>query len=119
MSRVIVVADDDPSLRMMLVKVLEAAEFEVVAAGDGFEALLKVGESTPCALVIDVSLPGISGVRLTEVLRSQDAWKDLPIIGISGYELPVDEARVFTMFMHKPFSPDALVQALGRLCPPA
>src|SRR5688500_310476 len=103
MSRTIIVADDDPSLRLMLVKVLEAAGYDVVPAGDGFEALLKVGENDTCALVVDVSLPGISGVRLTEVLRSQDAWKKLPIIGISGYDLPVDEASVFTLFMHKPF----------------
>jgi len=114
--RTVIVADDDPSLRMMLVKVLEAANYDVVAAGDGFEALLKVGEKKPCALVVDVSLPGISGVRLAEVLRSQEAWKDLPIIGISGYELAADEARVFTQFMHKPFSTDTLVQALARYC---
>ena len=101
----------------MLVATLSMNGYTTIAADDGHEALTRVKESLTAALVIDVSLPGISGVRVVEVLREHPDWTDLPVIGMSGYDLAEDEAELFTAFLHKPLVLAELVALLKDLVP--
>jgi CheY-like chemotaxis protein len=102
----------------MLVATLAMNGYTPIAADDGHEALLRVKESLTAALVIDVSLPGMSGVRVVEVLREHPEWQDLPVIGMSGYDLAEDEAELFTTFLHKPLVLAELLERLRELVPP-
>ncbi|HEX6309603.1 MAG TPA: response regulator [Longimicrobiales bacterium] len=117
MGPIIVVAEDNAPFRAMLVSTLALNGYTPVPAEDGHEALLRVKESLTAALVIDVSLPGISGVRVVEVLRAQPEWADLPIIGMSGYDLAEDEAELFTCFLQKPLVIAELLDALKQFVP--
>lgn len=117
MGPIIVVAEDNQPFRSMLVSTLAMNGYTPVPAADGHEALLRVKESLTAALVIDVSLPGISGVRVVEVLREQEEWADLPVIGMSGYDLAEDEAGLFTCFLQKPLVLADLLDYLKQLVP--
>lgn len=117
MGPIIVVAEDNQPFRSMLVSTLTMNGYTPIPAADGHEALLRVKESLTAALVIDVSLPGMSGVRVVEVLRAQDEWAELPVIGMSGYDLPEDEAELFTCFLQKPLILAELLGYLNRLAP--
>lgn len=117
MGPIIVVAEDNQSFRSMLVSTLAMNGYTPVPAADGHEALLRVKESMTAALLIDVSLPGMSGVRVVEVLRAQPEWAHLPVIGMSGYDLPDDEAELFTCFLHKPLVLAELLDYLTQLVP--
>lgn len=103
----------------MLVSTLAMNGYTPVPAADGHEALLRVKESLTAALVIDVSLPGISGVRVVEVLRAQPEWENLPVIGMSGYDLAEDEAELFSAFLQKPLVLSDLLDYLKQLIPVA
>jgi len=115
MGPTIVVAEDNQPFLSMLVSTLIMNGYSPVPAADGHEALLRVKESVTAALLIDVSLPGISGVRVVEVLRAQPEWQALPVIGMSGYDLPEDEAELFTCFLHKPLVIAELLDHLKQL----
>jgi CheY-like chemotaxis protein len=117
MGPIIVVAEDNQPFRSMLVSTLSLNGYTPVPAADGHEALLRVKESVTAALLIDVSLPGMSGVRVVEVLREQPAWENLPVIGMSGYDLPDDEAELFTTFLQKPLVLADLLELLNQLVP--
>ena len=117
MGPIIVVAEDNQPFRSMLVSTLTLNGYTPVAADDGHEALLRVRESLTAALLIDVSLPGMSGVRVVEVLRAQPEWSNLPVIGMSGYDLAPDEARLFTAFLRKPLSLAELLSLLEQHVP--
>lgn len=117
MGPIVVVAEDNAPFRSMLVSTLALNGYTPVPAADGHEALLRVKESLTAALVIDVSLPGISGVRVAEVLREHPEWKDLPVIGMSGYDLASDEAELFTAFLQKPLVIAELLDCLKKLVP--
>ena len=119
MGPIIVVAEDNQPFRSMLVSTLTLNGYTPIPASDGHEALLRVKESLTAALLIDVSLPGISGVRVVEVLRAQPEWADLPMIGMSGYDLPSDEAQLFTAFLQKPLSLAELLGLLEKYVPRA
>lgn len=118
MGPIIVVAEDNQPFRSMLVSTLTMSGYTPVPAADGHEALLRVKESVASALLIDVSLPGISGVRVAEVLREQPQWENLPVIGMSGYDLAEDEAEMFTAFLQKPLVLADLLDLLKQLIPP-
>jgi CheY-like chemotaxis protein len=117
MGPIIVVAEDNQPFRSMLVSTLSMNGYTPVPAADGHEALLRVKESVTAALLIDVSLPGMSGVRVVEVLREQPDWENLPVIGMSGYDLPDDEAGLFTTFLQKPLVLADLLELLNQLVP--
>ncbi|MBR9989917.1 MAG: response regulator [Gemmatimonadetes bacterium] len=117
MGPIIVVAEDNEPFRSMLVSTLTMNGYTPIPAADGHEALLRVKESMTAALLVDVSLPGMSGVRVVEVLRAQPEWENLPVIGMSGYDLSDDEAELFTRFLQKPLVLADLLQYLNELVP--
>jgi DNA-binding response OmpR family regulator len=73
----ILVADDDPSMRLLLRRTLELANFHVSLAKDGQEALMLLQRSTPNLLILDIMMPGIDGLEVCRRVRAQSA---VPII---------------------------------------
>ncbi len=115
MMRVLVV-DDDPTVREVVLSYLRAASYDVAEAADGETALSMVGHQCPDLVVLDVMLPGLDGFELCRRLRTQG---DLPIIMLTalggesdrvvGLELGADD------YLTKPFSPRELVLRVGSV----
>jgi two-component system nitrogen regulation response regulator NtrX len=79
----LLVVDDEPNIRRTIRWVLEPAGFQVTEAGSAEEAL-KLLETEPFDLaVIDVKLPGMSGLDLLD--KARELWRDLPVIVMSGH----------------------------------
>ncbi len=80
----VLVAHDSEVVRNSITSVLVDAGFEVDSAVDGKEALRKVTESKPRAMVLDVGLPGIYGFELCERLKGSDETNDIKIVLLSS-----------------------------------
>jgi FixJ family two-component response regulator len=115
-SKIVAVIDDDPSMLDGLVRLLRAWGFEP-AAYDSGEAFWEdhVFSKAICVLV-DVNLPGISGIELRR--RLGDAKSTLPVIFMTGNS---DErtrnaatAAGCVAYLHKPFAAEALFEALKK-----
>lgn len=78
----ILVVDDDPGLRQMMQWALQDGGYEVDTAADGDAAVAKIRAATPRLLVLDMTLPGIDGIGVAEVLRS--AATDVPIVVVTA-----------------------------------
>lgn len=78
----ILVIDDEPSIAVMLKKMLEKAGHEVEIAGNGKEGLILFGEFHPDLLITDIVMPEKEGLELIFELRKKNP--DLKIIAISG-----------------------------------
>jgi DNA-binding response OmpR family regulator len=89
-AQVVVVVDDDPDIRAMLVKSL-GATYTVYEARDGEEArgLLAV-LPTPDALVCDVMMPRLDGLALAKVLRKTPGFERVPILFLTAKDSPLD-----------------------------
>ncbi|MSZ77950.1 MAG: response regulator, partial [Actinobacteria bacterium] len=108
MSRVLVV-DDDPTVREVVVSYLRAHDHEVLEAADGERALELMGTDPADLVVLDLMLPGIDGL---EVLRRLRETLDVPVVlltalgsegdRVAGLELGADD------YVSKPFSPREL-----------
>ena len=118
----VLVADDNGVVRDLIVFRLERSGYRVVAASDGQEALRIAREEVPDLAILDVMMPNLTGVEVTQRLRADDATSQIPVILLTARVQEVDIARGFEAgaddYIRKPFNPQELrarVQAiLGR-----
>jgi CheY-like chemotaxis protein len=112
----ILVCDDDPSLRELVRAVLGPA-YRFVEAADGAEALEIVRELRPDLIVLDVMLPGLSGIEVLEAIRTDEELRDLKVVVITAWSHAEMEVQVAgaDRFVSKPFDPDDLSRAVEEL----
>ncbi len=89
----VLIVEDEPAQREMLVYNLRAEGFNVVAAEDGEEGLLLVEEETPDLIVLDWMLPGISGIEICRRLKTRPSTKGIPVLMLSARSEEVDKVR--------------------------
>lgn len=96
-TKVILIVDDDPSIRELLRQQLSNEGYEVRQAVDGRDAIAQVKASKPSLLILDVKMPEISGFDVSAVLKNDPEYMDIPIIILSaedsqerGYSLGID-----------------------------
>ena len=116
-SLVILLVEDEPSVRAVAARTLARAGHTVLQADSGAEAMRLASETRVELLVSDVMMTGMSGPALAQ--RMRDHWPDLPAIFMSGYaeeDIPHDAVmREGENFLEKPFTPDALLHAVDRV----
>jgi len=109
----VLVVDDEPAIRDMLVMALASAEFNVITAADAQQALTRVVDDKPDLILLDWMLPGISGIELARRLKDDANTRALPIImltakdeeenKVQGLEVGADD------YVTKPFSTRELI----------
>ena len=112
----ILVCDDDPSLRE-LVRAVLGTRYRFVEAADGIEALVLARELRPDLIVLDVMLPGLSGIEVLDELRGDEELRSIPVVVITAWSHPEIVAQVSgaDRFVAKPFDPDDLSAAVEEL----
>ncbi|MBX7056571.1 MAG: response regulator [Leptospirales bacterium] len=117
-SRRILVADDDNQLRDSIKTVISRSypEAKIVPCGTGPEALIQMGLSRPDLAILDIFMPGLSGVEIVEKIARTPEFKHTKVIIITGHKNKTPEARLREMgvaaVLYKPFSAADFKQAL-------
>jgi DNA-binding response OmpR family regulator len=106
---VVLVAEDDPSVRMTLEFVLEDEGFAVLLAGDGQKALEIAREEHPDVILLDHLMPKLEGRQVFEALRGHEETSSIPVFVLSGMEAGAGNEWPGAHFVGKPFSPDDLI----------
>lgn len=114
----VLVVDDDPHIRQLLVFALEKAGLAAREAEDGEAALASVAQQRPDLVVLDINMPKLDGLEVCRRLRAQG---DLPILFLSSRDDEIDRILGIELgaddYVVKPFSPrevTARVQAILR-----
>jgi DNA-binding response OmpR family regulator len=109
----ILIADDDPDIRDLVAFKLEQAGFDITTVDNGPDALVAARDSAPDLVVLDVMMPGMSGIDVCRELRSRDSTSGLPIILLTARAQENDVEVGFGAgaddYVIKPFSPRELV----------
>lgn len=117
MAKVLVVDDDDSILKLET-KVLTAFGFEVRVAHSGLEALQAVREEEFQVVLLDLMMPGMSGLAVCRLLRADRRSAELPIIFVTAKGAEEASAAAVAAggvrFLLKPFSASALVEEVRR-----
>ena len=113
----ILLVDDDPALRTLLRTTFEVADVAVVEAEDAVAARRKIRRARPDVIVLDINMPGTTGLELCAELKSAPATRDIPIVLLTGSERGAEAAKKAgaNAFVRKPFSPLELLSVAERL----
>jgi DNA-binding NtrC family response regulator len=115
----VLVIEDDPTLRALMVEIVEEIGAKVTAfdsADDAVTHLLRANEKC-CLAIVDHSLPGqIQGIEFVEMVISR--WPDIKAILTSGFLIAPEAVPAAAIYLHKPWSLDALVNAVTSLLQP-
>ncbi|MBD2035856.1 AAA family ATPase [Leptolyngbya sp. FACHB-321] len=114
--RKVLIVDDKPTNRSILVNLLEPIGFDVLDAVDGEDGLKKAQTFQPDAILIDLVMPNIDGFEATRRLRTMPALKDVVVIAISASVFEFDQQQSLKVgcndFLPKPIREDELLQKL-------
>ena len=116
----ILVVDDNPMNRMLVVKVLQKKGFETDIAENGKIAVFKVGNNKYDMVLMDLQMPEMDGYEATKVIRArQDDKKDIPIIAMTAHATDGEKERCLALgmdeFIPKPFYPEELYEKIKEL----
>ena len=110
MPRTILVVDDDPHIRQLIVFALAKAGLDAIEAEDGEAALAAVAAHAPDLIILDINMPRMDGI---EVCRRLRASGDLPILFLSSRDDEIDRVLGIELgaddYVTKPFSPREVV----------
>jgi CheY-like chemotaxis protein len=114
----LLIVDDVPLNRAMLVDLLHAVGFVTAAASNGLECLVLLDSFKPDLILMDVMMPVIDGNETTRRIRRMPAWSSVPIIAVTASASREDEAACLQAgadaFLAKPVEHDALLRAIGK-----
>jgi CheY-like chemotaxis protein len=84
MSKAVLVVEDEVGVRRVLARLLGERGFRTIEAGNGREAIARLAEETPAAIIIDLFMPIMSGVELLKALRRNAYYKRIPTVVMTG-----------------------------------
>jgi CheY-like chemotaxis protein len=115
----VLVVEDHPVNRELVVDVLEAAGYTILQAEDGSGLLERVKATRPDLIILDLQLPGVDGFTLARLLTAEPVTQGIPILAISAYAAPQEQAQAKTAgcaaFLAKPLDTRGLVKTVARL----
>ena len=117
--KTILVADDEPLLTELLEYRLTARNYRPVIARDGREALARLDDSAPDAVVLDAMMPVHDGFEVLRRIRASDRHARTPVIMLTARRGEKDVVGALELgandYLIKPFMPEELLARLARL----
>jgi DNA-binding response OmpR family regulator len=115
----VLVVEDEPDMNNLLADVLRAFDFEPVQAADGREALDRIEEQPPDAVILDLMLPVIGGYEVCRRLKTSRDTCPIPVLILTALDREPKRRTAYRTgaddYLTKPFAPDALIERL-RSC---
>jgi two-component system phosphate regulon response regulator PhoB len=110
---ILIVEDERDVVDLLTLTLRRAGRFTVSAAADGTTALQKARKDRPALIILDLMLPGISGLELCKILKSEPATKNIPVLMLTAKAEEIDRIVGLEFgaddYVTKPFSPREVV----------
>lgn len=119
MKKTILIIEDDVAQQDIFGIALKKAGFNVVVRSDGVSGLRWLEQIMPDLIVLDIMLPGLSGVEILEAIRETANGQEVPIIIATASTLSEDDLLGYhiSSFMRKPILPTVLAATVRELVP--
>jgi two-component system cell cycle response regulator DivK len=122
MSATILHVEDNPDNRMLIRDLLQFRGYRVVEVTDGGEAVAAAERERPDIILMDVQLPGISGLEAVRRIKARRDLRHIPIVAITSFALSGDEKKAFAAgcdaYVTKPYEPRELLKLIEKLLRP-
>ena len=115
----ILVVDDEEPVRLLLRDTLELDAYDVVEAENGPKALASFDDRRPDGVILDIMMPGMSGIDVLREIRAREGGEDIPVILLTAAG---DDRTTWdgwsagaSCYLTKPFDPDNLLSWVERM----
>lgn len=121
--KTILIVEDSSTTRSLIRAVIdELGDFETVEASSGFEALKMLPQEEYDLIITDINMPDINGLELINFMRTNDRYRNIPIIIVSTERSEEDKKRGMalgaTAYVTKPFQSIELQEAIKKIIGP-
>ena len=116
----VLIVDDNADERLIFATLLEHHGYAVVTADDGPTAVTAARQHVPHVILMDVNLPGMSGLTATELIRTMPETADIPVICVTSFDVTIEEARRSgcQRLLRKPIAPAHLISTVDTIIRP-
>ena len=118
MARIVLVADDSPTIQKKAVGILKGEGFDVETVSNGVAAIKRLGTIMPSVILADVSMPGRDGYEVCEYVKKSVQLSHVPVLLIASEMEPYDQARGAEVradgIIKKPFEPQELISTVEK-----
>jgi len=115
----VLVADDDPDIRELVAFKLEQLGVETLSVEDGETALAMIRQRRPALAILDIAMPGLSGIDVCRMIRADPEIAHTPVLMLTARVQEQDVERGFAVgaddYVTKPFSPRELMSRIQTL----
>jgi two-component system cell cycle response regulator DivK len=114
---ILIVEDNDLNMKLFHA-LLETRGYNVLQARDGMEGLRLARERHPDLIIMDIQLPGVSGLVVAKSIKDDEALKNIPIIAVTAFALKGDEERMreggCAAYLAKPISTPVFLKTVAE-----
>lgn len=115
----VLVVEDDPMIRELIVTRLELAGYRTMTAPDGLQALKRLGEVRAAAMILDLNMPKLDGFEMLKCMNDTNLISKIPTMVLTGRNNPADIKTAIGLgardFMAKPFENKQFLARVARL----
>lgn len=119
-SRIIVV-DDEPAVLKFITKTLNRSDrnFIVDATSNGYDAMIKIGTTSPDLICLDIHMPGMDGKKVLKAIKKNPSTSNVKVLVVTGYPGEIDDMLQLGAddALAKPFKPNELLDKILALIP--
>jgi two-component system, cell cycle response regulator DivK len=112
----ILIVDDDRLSLIVLRQLLTAQGYEILPSSEGWDGIKRARNEQPDLIMMDIKLPDISGLDATLLLKQDDQTKNIPIIAVTAFTAPGDEAHALEngcdAYLAKPVNISSLLRTV-------
>ncbi len=116
--KTVLIADDEPNMRLLVSATIQSDQYTVLEAADGIEAWLLIQQYRPSVVLLDVQMPGRTGLEVARAIKDDPGLSATQIIMLTAKAQESDQAAGRAagadLYLAKPFSPLELLTAVER-----
>ena len=116
MPKTIMIVEDNELNMKLFRDLIEAAGYQSVGTANGFDALDLARQHKPDLILMDIQLPGVSGLEVTQWLKQDDELRMIPVIAVTAFAMKGDEERIrrggCEGYISKPISVGPFIETL-------
>ena len=118
MTKTILIVEDNEFNMKLFRDLLEAHDFATLETRDGMEALEMARANKPDLILMDIQLPGVSGLEVTRQIKADDDIKSIPVVAVTAFAMKGDEDRIreggCEAYIAKPIRIEQLISTVRR-----
>lgn len=116
---VVLVADDEEDIKVVLRMFLEAVGYEVVTAFDGLDALEQIKSTKPDVVLMDIMMPVIDGIEVVRQMKATPGIRDIPVVMLTAAAQSDMVEKAIQAgaadYIVKPFEPETVQKAIEKV----